>query len=273
MIPKEFKNTYQLQQELNQLLEQEEIAILKTESPDLANQLEVNINLMEVYESQPDQQYKKQISKSFNKEYEEQNNATEYFLGCSFTIYSDTYESRLKAFKSDYKDAKEHNFIYDELETLTHFDLPSYIDKKLVKSINYSLESAKDFLINKLEHLGFKVTFSKNDNGLETLIMKTEHKDLSIQKMDNSNLKWEGDKTHLVELGMALIASNSINVGKGINKLSESEFYGLLANFFNIEKLYHEKYKRDIRNRVKDDTVFIPLLDEALKKDIQNWLK
>ncbi len=273
MIPKEFKNTYKLQQELNQLLEQEEIAILKTENPELANQLEANESIKETYLSQPERQFKKQIKDSFSKEYKEQNNIKEYFLGCSHAIYTDTYDSRLKAFKSNYTDAKEHNFIYDELERLTHFEPPSYIDSKLLKSISYSIESNKDFLIGKLENLGFTVTFSKNDDGLETLIMKTNHKDLSIQKTVNSTLKWEAEITHLVELGMALISSKSVNIGKGNSKLSENKFYELLGGFFNIEKLYHEKLKRDIRNRVKDDTVFIPLLDEALKKDIQNWLK
>lgn len=273
MIPKEFKNTYKLQQELNQLLEQEEITILKTENPELANQLEANESLKETYLSQPEQQFKKQIKDSFRKEYKEQNNIKEYFLGCSNAIYTETYDSRLKAFKSNFTDAREHNFIYDELERLTHFELPSYIDSKLLKSIRYSIESNKDFLIDKLEGLGFTVTFSKDDNGLETLIMKTNHKDLSIQKAHKSTLKWEADITHLVELGMALIASESVNVGKGKNKLSENNFYELLSNLFNVEKLYHEKLKRDIRNRVKDDTVFIPLIDEALKKDIQNRLK
>lgn len=273
MIPKEFKNTYKLQQELNQLLEQEEIAILKIENPELANQLESHDSLKEVYLSQPEQQFKKQIKDSFSKEYKEQNNIKEYFLGCSNAIYKETYDSRLKAFKSNFTDAREHNFIYDEIERLTHFELPSYIDSKLLKSIRYSIESNKDFLIDKLEGLGFTVTFSKNDDGLETLIMKTNHKDLSIQKTVNSKLRWEGDITHLVELGMALIASESVNVGKGNSKLSEKKFYELLGSFFNIKILNHEKLKRDIRSRVKDDTVFIPLIDEALKKDIQNRLK
>jgi hypothetical protein len=74
-----------------------------------------------------------------------------------------------------------------------------------------------------------------------------------------------------VELGMALIASNSVNVGK--SKLSENKFYELLANFFNIEKLYHEKLKSDIRSRTKDSTVFLPILDDRLKKDLYNRLK
>jgi hypothetical protein len=72
----------------------------------------------------------------------------------------------------------------------------------------------------------------------------------------------------LVELGMALIESGSINVGKGTDELSEKKFYDLLADFFNVEILYHEKLKGDIRKRVKDETVFIPMLDNALKDSI-----
>ena len=271
MISKEFKETNKLLEELNKFEEIVELNILKLTDPELADRLEASDHSKDNSLSQPEEQLKQQIDKNFNKEYIKFNKAKKYFLGCSKDNYTANYKSRLKAFNSIYTDSNEHNFIYEELKAITFFSLPFYIAEELVKSINYSLERTKEFLIKKLEDLNFNVHFSINENGLETLSIKSVQKDISIEKIGNSNLKWEGSTTHLVELGMALIASGSVSAGT--SKLSENKFYELLANFFNVGKLPHEKYKGDIRRRVKDATVFIPLLDEALKKDINNRLK
>jgi hypothetical protein len=272
MIPKEFKNTNKLLKEFNALEEEIELNVLKLTDPELADQIEAAENYKNIdVDQEPEEQYKQQINENFNKEYIKFNKAKKYFLGCSKDNYITNYEGRLEAFNSIYTDSNEQNFIYEELKAIIFFSLPFYIAGELVKSINYSLERTKEFLIKKLEDLNFNVHFSINENGLETLSIKSMQKDISIEKIGNSNLKWEGDITQLVELGMALIASNSINVGK--SKLSENKFYELLANFFNIEKLYHEKLKSDIRRRTKDTTVFLPFLDETLKKDLYNRLK
>ncbi|MBB1151504.1 RteC domain-containing protein, partial [Myroides sp. NP-2] len=107
----------------------------------------------------------------------------------------------------------------------------------------------------------------------ETLSIKTNQKDLSISKQNISTLKWKANVTDLVELGMALIESKSINVGKGKDNLSENQFYKLLADFFKIDKLYHEKLKQDIKRRVRDETVFLPKLNDTLQKAILEQLK
>lgn len=268
MIPIQFKETTRLQEELNRLESKYEQDVLIFENPELVERLEAYSHSLKKYELEPEEKYKRQINESFKTEYKQLEEAQKYFLGCSNSLYTHHYESRLEAFKNSYIDGQEHNFIQDELQILINFELPSYLDDNLKKSIDYSIERNKEFLIKRLEELGFTVNFSIGKDGLETLSIKTNQKDLSIHKHNTPELKWKANVTDLVELGMALIENNSINVGKGKDNLSESQFYKLLADFFNLDTLYHEKLKQDIRNRVKDETVFLPKLNENLRKAI-----
>lgn len=272
MIPIEFTETSRLQEELNRLESKFEQDTLRVENPELAERLEAYQHSSTKYELEPEEQYKSQINDSFKTEYKQLEEAQIYFLGCSSSLYANHYTSRLEAFKNSYPDAQEHNFIHDELQILINFELPNYLDDNLIKSIGYSIERNKEFLIKRLEELGFTVSFSIDKDGLETLSIKTNQKDLSIHKHNTSTLKWTANVTDLVELGMALIESNSVNVGKGKDNLSENQFYKLLADFFNLDTLYHEKLKQDIKKRVKDETVFLPMLDNILRKAISKRL-
>ncbi|MCK0179694.1 RteC domain-containing protein [Flavobacteriaceae bacterium S0862] len=263
MIPKELKKTYQLQEELNGLKAKNEFNILRQENHLLADQLKAVEHLKDIYDDQPEEQYKKQINESCIIEYKQLNNAKSYFLGCSLETYSSTYKNRLKAFKLAYIDAAEHNFIYDELNSLIHFNLPYYIDKKLVKSINYSIERTKEFLINKLEDQGFEVTYSINKAGIETLSIKTNQKDLSIKKIDNSILKWNRSNTDIMELAKALYDSNCVE------NISQTQFFELFLNFFNIHIKDPYPTLTKIRSRVKDKLTLIPQLETAMIKWIE----
>ncbi|WP_431156742.1 RteC domain-containing protein [Winogradskyella poriferorum] len=277
MIPKEFRETLKVEREYKSYLEDIERSIEIITNPKGDNlPPETNHSLEELEKeakASPEYQYEASICNKFKIEYEALNKSNTYFLGCEFDTYEKTYQSRLKTFQIEYKDSKEHDFIHDELNKLIHFKLPNYLDIKLIKSIGYSVDRAKEYLIGILEDNDFTVTFSKEDNGTEKLSIKNNLRDLSISKIDNSKLKWNAKPTHLVELAMALIESKSVNIGKGVGEISEKKFYDYLANLFNIDKLYHEKYKADIRNRVKDETVFIPMLDSSLRKSILDRLK
>ncbi|WP_158961765.1 RteC domain-containing protein [Myroides fluvii] len=273
MIPIEFTETARLQEELIRLESKFEQDALRVENPEFAERLEAYQHSSTKYELEPEEQYKRQINDSFKTEYKQLEEAQIYFLGCSNSLYTNHYESRLEAFKNSYPDAQEHNFIHDELQILINFELPNYLDVNLIKSIGYSIERNKEFLIKRLEELEFTVSFSIDKDGLETLSIKTNQKDLSISKQNISTLKWKANVTDLVELGMALIESKSINVGKGKDNLSENQFYKLLADFFKIDKLYHEKLKQDIKRRVRDETVFLPKLNDTLQKAILEQLK
>ena len=272
MIPKEFKETLDISTEYSTYLNEIEQSVALLTSSDNGNEPPFTQGMAETmqqeFEKSPEYIFEQNISKAFNKEYKALNKSKTYFLGCELENYKKNYKSRLNSFQKDYKDSKEQDFVRDELEKLIHFSLPDYLDSKLLKSIGYSIERTKEYLYSILESKGFSISLVKSEDDTETLSIKTKQKDLSIKKIDNSNLKWRTKPTHLVELGMALIESGSINVGKGVDDLSEKKFYDLLAEFFNVEKLYHEKLKGDIRRRIKDETVFIPMLDIALKDSI-----
>jgi hypothetical protein len=272
MIPKEFKETLEIAKEYNSYLKEIELSVELLTNSNNGNEPQFSQDMLETiqkeFEESPEYRFEQKIKDRFRKEYKALNKSKTYFLGCELENYKKNYKSRLNSFQKDYKDSKEQDFVRDELEKLIHFSLPNYLDSKLLKSIGYSIERTKEYLYSILESQGFSISLHKNEDGTETLSITTTQKDLSIKKIDNSNLKWKAKPTHLVELGMALIESGSINVGKGTDELSEKKFYDLLADFFNVEILYHEKLKGDIRKRVKDETVFIPMLDNALKDSI-----
>ena len=261
MIPKEFQNTLRLHKELKGIEDEEAKAIYKLENPTTAHFVDDEYikSIKEAHEENEQEKYKKQITSSFKNEYLKANETNTYFLGCSFTNYEQNFDNRSLDFKTKFTDAKDHNFIYEELKAIIFFELPKYIDDELIKSINYSLERTKEFLIKKIEDLGFNVEFSINENGLETLSIKNSEKDLTIKKLDNSKLEWEGTETDLIELGKAIYEAKCIN-----HNISQKEFFNLLMEFFNFNVPNPAKALQNIRKRKIDQTKLINRLEQKL---------
>ena len=136
---------------------------------------------------------------------------------------------------------------------------------KILKSIKYSIDRIKEFLIEKLGK-NFTITFSKDKKGLETLSIKSNLKELSIQKMDNSKIKWnkERSNTDLVELGKALYETGYIE------NINQKEFLELFFNFFNREVKNPDTTLTKIINRKKDKLILIPILEDKMIKWIDS---
>jgi hypothetical protein len=262
MIPKEFINTIEQQKEYNNYMAQFEYE----EIPEEFAHLPPSEVQRKEYEASPEYKLEKLIKESFTKEYNKLTEARSYFLGCTYDIYTTTYKTRLQAFKDLYMDAEEHNFIHEELQAITFCNLPKYIDTKLLKSINYSLERTKDFLITKLNELKFKVDFSVNEKGTEILSIKNNQSDLTIRKIDNSMLKWEGTETDLIELGKAIYEAKYIN-----HNIKQKEFFNLLMSFFNKNVPNPTKALQNIRNRKIDETKLIHRLEQKLRDWQSNY--
>ena len=267
MIPTEFKETIKIQEELQDLQEQEELRVFQSENPHLAHYSDKEFNKIqkEIFEESEEYKLKKKIKISYEIEYNELNKSETYFLGCNSKVYISNYEQRLNNFKKEYSDAKEHDFIFDELEMLIHFKPPKFLNTKILKSIKYSIDRIKEFLIEKLGK-NFTITFSKDKKGLETLSIKSNLKELSIQKMDNSKIKWnkERSNTDLVELGKALYETGYIE------NINQKEFLELFFNFFNREVKNPDTTLTKIINRKKDKLILIPILEDKMIKWIDS---
>ncbi|WP_111308567.1 hypothetical protein [Confluentibacter sediminis] len=177
MIPKEFKNTKQLKEEYNNHMAQFEYQEIPEE---FAHLPPIEIQQKEFEQSQ---EYKMQvlIEKTFSKEYKKLTDDLTYFLGCPYSIYASTYETRLKSFKDNYMDAEEHNFIIDELNLISSYQFPEFIETGLKKSIKYSLEKTNNYLKEKLQSLGYKI---ENTITKEGKINSIAVKNASVIKLD-----------------------------------------------------------------------------------------
>lgn len=258
MIPTNFEETLEKEKDYN-------FSIGHNDESEKHNQY-----LKKEYEESTEFQNLELVRESFIKEYNNYIELKTYFIGCPLNVYTTTYKDRLNNFLEQYTDSKEHNFINDELLELLHYKTPYFVQLPLSKSITYSIEQTKDFLIQQLEKLDFDISLSKDSSNNTTLEIGNYKKDLSIEIAKPTALKWQANKTDLVELGMALIETKSINIGTTRNELSEKEFYELLASFFNVDKLNHEQTKQKIKTRKKEETTFLPKLNNTLIESIKD---
>jgi hypothetical protein len=81
----------------------------------------------------------------------------------------------------------------------------------------------------------------------------------------DSTLHWQGSKLEFTELTKALILSKKFNA-----ELTDKEIFKRLKTFLNIEEFNHNDKIKDIRNRSKDLTPFINILETSLTNDIKN---
>lgn len=117
--------------------------------------------------------YAKEIQLSFFTEYD-QYYKTDYFFGCSFDVYKNTYNKRLEDFKNEFIDTNEISFITDELnEGIYSYKFKEfnsdYIDndtilsyEKLKKQINNSLIKRVEYLSQRAKENGFDLIYDKS---------------------------------------------------------------------------------------------------------------
>ena len=90
----------------------------------------------------------------------------EYYFGCSFSIYEQHYSSRKDAFLKEFPDAREIDFIKEELEKgiLTIPYPTEFIYDKIHKRMSFSLQKRFDFLDRRAFELGYLINYFDPSN-------------------------------------------------------------------------------------------------------------
>ena len=178
MIPKEFKETTKLKEEFENYMAQFEY----DEIPEEFAHLPPPEVQEKEYEASDEYKFKEQTKQSFSDEYTKLTEVNSYFLGCTYSSYASTYDTRLQAFQNLYIDAEEHNFIIDELDLISSYQFSDLIQENLKKSIKYSLEKTNYSLKEKLKPLGYKI---ENRITNEGKVNSIAIKDASVIKLEN----------------------------------------------------------------------------------------
>jgi hypothetical protein len=107
------------------------------------------------------------IVTNFEKEYDKNIVEGNYFIGCPFSIYETTYPERLKNFiNENSKDVyDESHFVKNELRDTLEYDVDSTLQGQIRKQLKKSIFRRKEFLIGRLESLGFVFTVLKDEYG------------------------------------------------------------------------------------------------------------
>lgn len=92
-----------------------------------------------------DENKKSALSMFFEMDYNELTSKEQYFFGCNFDIYKDTYLGRFKSFLSIFPDANENDFCTIELKKKVEY----ICSESLKDKINYSLTRRNEFLNEK----------------------------------------------------------------------------------------------------------------------------
>lgn len=161
MIPKEFIATKSIYDKYNRFIY------------DMTRGWDFDDYRFDVYEFEsninPDtgNSYGYDIITNFEKEYDEFVGAERYFIGCPFRIYESTYRKRLENFINDNILDKydESHFVKTELRDTLLYEVDSIIEKEMGVKLRKSVFRRKEFLIDKLENLGFVFRVLKDENG------------------------------------------------------------------------------------------------------------
>ncbi len=161
MIPAEFEKTRSLSNEYGCLIQ------------DITRGWDFNDYRFDVYEFENEinpttkNPYGYDITISFTEEYNEFVDEGKYFIGCPFSIYKSTYSKRLENFINDnIKDLyEESHFVKTELRDTLEYNVNSLLGSEISAQLNKSIIRRKEFLIGKLESLGFIFRVWKDEYG------------------------------------------------------------------------------------------------------------
>ena len=93
----------------------------------------------------------------FKKEIHKLNQNSSYYYGCPFRTYRDTYNSRMDNFFDLFKDAKEIDFIKEELNKGIYHIPYDYINSIARKNISYSLALRLEYLEDRALEQGYLI--------------------------------------------------------------------------------------------------------------------
>ena len=162
MIPKEFKKTHKLNREFS---------LIQYETTQFWNIEDYNNGSEEIFDFETNDKtgnsFVFDIAVSFDKEYKKLTEAKEYFIGCIFSIYKETYIDRLEIYIKENIDdeyTKKH-FVQQEMLDTLEFTVNPYINNETKNKLLKSISRRKEFLKNELTLLGYKFKVSLNNLG------------------------------------------------------------------------------------------------------------
>jgi len=188
-----------------------------------------------------------ELRQIFDKEYNKLIEKKEYFYGCPFTDYKETYLLRLTDFLYDFIDANEIDFIDYELNKEIRYE---YVNPKTIQSIIYSIKLRNYFLNNKKE---FLINSNKPEPLEQPVITDTKN-----------SLNWQGTSLQFAELTKSLIETKLISP-----ELTQKEFFKRMKHFFNVAEFDEGEKLKDIRGRTNTTTPLLNILETSLN----NWIK
>lgn len=214
------------------------------------------------------QEYYDEFTEAFDKEYNQLENNSIFFYGCSFKNYSKNYTFRLNEFKNSYTDSLEIDFILKDYKVLKSNKLEKFISENLFfqkEKINFSIKKVINHLEEKALQLGYyfereTLTISYGDESQysygDFIYQKDEN--YKVNTENSEYLEWSASKTDFIELFKALIESKAI---KGTQK----DIIEKAGEFFRIDTKNYNQTIQDIGKRNNgSETKFITKLNSAL---------
>ena len=193
---------------------------------------------------------------------------------CSFYVYQNTFESKLKTYENKVIDVELIKFLKIEYQDILNgyqpFDKRTFFDLSNREILNDSKRRKLEFISDKMNDLGYQLILNdiellKNDyynNTFVDVIKQNSRKSEVIQlpKKTNKSLLFEGKELNLSE--RFRIANKVLDIDKKIRTLNipELEKYQLLAYILGCDKdnarnLMNGQYKskdRDLSNYFND---------------------
>lgn len=116
---------------------------------------------------------KQKIYDTFKEEYDEYEEISEYFFGCSFSTYKFTYRRRKEEFLSSFEDYDVYDFLMNEFEQGLFTFNRKYMDPEMTKKIEASLRQRFMFLKEKANEEGYEVKVIENEKVVLTKVETT----------------------------------------------------------------------------------------------------
>lgn len=233
----------------------------------------------------------------FQRNFEENLRRGIYFFGCTYDTYEKLYHKRLQLFQNEYPDSSEIDFINQELHLgILQFNFPFiYFETKI--NIERSLKRRKEFLEFRLKARGYILHYEKEkvflgEEGLSIFPYEEEyvfHETFKIERDENTyfkkyyhnefkmyldsldkdaskknipNLKWNLNKTYLVEVVKGFALTNAFG-----DSLNEKQLFNIFSDLFNIDIKDHSKILDGMKGRKIDFTIY---LNQMITK-ISDW--
>ena len=216
------------------------------------------------------------IRTNFNKEYDEFGKAGKYFIGCPFSIYKLTYNERLQDFINDniHDLYDETHFIKTELRDTLEYEVDSIFNSKTREKLMKSIFRRKEFLVDKLESLGFVYSVTKDEYGKITSVSKKATKKASEQEttLDLSDTNLAEKIIYLKLLGVYdyLVTKEPFNTSKNrlatvISAITSEKATSIQSAINPIDNLSASQKNNPLENNKSVEKIKLKLIDLGFK--------